>query len=146
MPLWDVMKQDLTCHQPCHPLPPRLLGPLSPQSRQKVFLLPLPLQKSQSWDFSKLFCLHCSLFLKNQHSLLMNSHQLPFLPRNLETVSKCCSLRHLDSYSADRAGTKFPWPPVHQGSAAGVRGVWAISVHLRFFTDPYMGCTEMVFV
>lgn len=153
VPLWDVMKQDFTCHQPCHPLPLQLLGPCVHKTRRKEFLLLPSLQKSmESWDFSKLFCLHCSLFLKNQPSLLMNTacsrngHPLPFLPRNLETVSKCCSLQLLGSYSVHRAEKKIHWSRLIREVLLELEVCGkSLSLH-RFFIDLYMGCADMVFV
>lgn len=150
----------LGCHETGLHLPPALspsatAAPwtLCPQTRCKEFLLLPSLQKSmESWDFSKLFCLHCSLFLKNQPSLLINTacsrngHPLPFLPRNLETVSKCCSLQLLGSYSVHRAEKKIHWSCLIREVLLELEVCGkSLSLH-RFFIDLYMECADMVFV
>ena len=79
--------------------------------------------------FFQVWCLHCAIFLKNQQPLPMktvsytDTCQLHFLPRNLETAPKCCSLQLLDTYS-HRAGTKMPRMPAYKVSYAkeGLRG------------------------
>lgn len=130
VPLWDVKKQNFTCHQPRSPSAATAPWTLSPQDMKSFCFSPFA-QTHREMGFFQVLCLHWAIFLKNQQPILMDTAsyvddcQLRFLPRNPETASECCFFSSLKP-SHTELRKKIPWPLAYK---AKVRALWETSIH-----------------